>query len=57
MLCELTTIFYHIADNFTNRTSLMMNNFTVMSVLTLNICHSFCTLYCYLQVVYFAWVR
>jgi len=34
----------------------MMKNFTMTSVLTSNMCHSFCTLYCYLRVVYFAWV-
>jgi len=34
-----------------------MNNFTMTSVLTSNMCHSICALYyCYLRVVYFAWV-
>jgi len=32
-----------------------MNNFTITSFLTSNMCHSFCTLYyCYLRAVYFA---
>jgi len=36
-----TTIFCHIANNFTNRAPLTMNSFTMMSVLTSNMCHSF----------------
>jgi len=39
MLHEQTTIFHHIANNFTNRAPLTMNNFTVTSVLTSNMCH------------------
>jgi len=49
-----TTIFHQIANNFMNHTPLMINNFTMTSFLTSNMCHSFCKLYyCYLGAVYF----
>jgi len=50
-----TTLFHFIVDISTNHTPLMMNSFTMTSVLTSNICHGFYKLYyCYLRVVYFA---
>jgi len=40
-----TTISHHIANNFTNRAPLTMNNFTMTSVLTSDMRHSFYKLY------------
>jgi len=38
-------LFHHIANNFTNRAPLTMNNFILTSVLTSNMRRSFCKLY------------
>ena len=47
-----TTIFHHVANNFTNRAPLTINKCTLTSVLTSNMHHSFCKLYlCCLRVV------
>jgi len=39
-----TTLFHYIVSIFTNRAPLTINSFTMMSVLTSNMRHSFCIL-------------